>query len=156
MIRLDIPGWRTLELEQLLLDLNGTIALDGEILPGVAERLDALSACLSVYLVTADTQGRATETGEQLGIRLLRIGAGDEAGQKRALVQHLDAQRVVAIGNGANDVQLLSLAAVGIAVLGPEGLAVGTMQAADVVVSRIEDALDLLLYPGRLIATLRR
>jgi len=41
-------------------------------------------------------------------------------------------------------------------VLGPEGLAPTALQAAGVVVGRIEDALDLLLRPQRLIATLRR
>jgi soluble P-type ATPase len=51
---------------------------------------------------------------------------------------------------------MLSSAALGIAVLGPEGLAVEALRAAHVVVARIEDALDLLLHPQRLVATLRR
>jgi P-type E1-E2 ATPase len=137
------------------LDLNGTVALDGELLPGVAERLASLTASVTLHLITADTQGRAAEISEQLGIRLFRLTARDETGQKRALVERLGAARVVAIGNGANDAGMLSAAALGIAVLGPEGLASVTLRAADVVVGRIEDALDLLLYPRRLIATLR-
>jgi len=155
-IHLDIPGWESLELEHLVLDVNGTVALDGEVLPAVAERLTELSACLTIHLVTADTQGRAAEIAERLGVRLTCIEARDEAGQKRALVERLGAEQVVAIGNGANDAEMLAAAAVGIAVLGPEGLVTVTLQAADVVVGRIEDALDLLLRPQRLVATLRR
>jgi P-type E1-E2 ATPase len=155
-IHLDIPGWESLRLEHLVLDVNGTVALDGEALPGVAERLAALSAGLTTYLITADTHGRAAEIGERFGTQVLRIEARNEAGQKRALVERLGAERVVAVGNGANDAEMLAMAALGIAILGPEGLATVTVRAADLVVGRIEDALDLLLQPQRLVATLRR
>ena len=155
MIHLDIPGRGILELEDLVLDLNGTIALDGEVLAGVPERLAALSESLTVHLVTADTQGQAAMIAEQLGVRLVRVSPGDEAEQKRSLVERLGAERVVAVGNGANDAGMLQAAALGIAILGPEGLAVEALQAADVVAG-IHQALDLLLHPRRLVATLRR
>ncbi len=155
-IHLDIPGRESLELEYLVLDVNGTVTVDGEVLPGVAERLTAPPMNLVTYLVTADTHRRAAEIGAQLGAQLVRIEARGEAGQKRALVEQLGANRVVAVGNGANDAKMLAAAALGIAVLGPEGLAAVTLRAADVVVNRIEDALDLLLRPQRLVATLRR
>jgi P-type E1-E2 ATPase len=155
VICLDIPGRGILELEHLVLDLNGTIALDGEVLAGVPERLAALLEKLPVHLVTADTQGRAAVIAEQLQVRLVLVTPGDEAEQKRALVERLGAERVVAIGNGANDAGMLRAAALGIAVLGPEGLAVEALQAADVVAT-IHDALDLLLHPRRLVATLRK
>ena len=156
MIRLDIPGREILELEHLVLDLNGTIALDGEVLVGVPERLAALSESLAVLMVTADTQGRATAIAGQLGVGLVRVTPGDEADQKGTLVEQLGAERVVAIGNGANDAWMLRAAALGMAVLGPEGLAEEALRAADVVVASIHDALDLLLHPRRLVATLRR
>ena len=155
MICLDIPGRRFLELEYLVLDLNGTIALDGEVLAGVPQRLAALSESLTVLMVTADTQGQATAIAEQLRVELALVTPGGEAEQKRALVERLGAEQVVAIGNGANDVGMLQAAALGMAVLGAEGLAGEALQAADVVAS-IHDALDLLLHPQRLAATLRR
>lgn len=151
-----IPGQGVWQLEHLVLDLNGTIALDGELLAGVAARLAALAASLTIHLVTADTRGRAAEMAESLGLQLLRIRPDDEVGQKRALVEQLGAEGVVAIGNGANDAGMLAAAALGIAVLGPEGLATAALRTADVVVARIEDALDLLLHSQRLVATLRR
>jgi soluble P-type ATPase len=72
------------------------------------------------------------------------------------VVDGLGAGQVVAIGNGANDVDMLRTSALGIAVLGPEGLATPALLAADVVVASIDDGLDLLLQPKRLIASLRR
>ncbi len=155
-MQITIPGQGALVLKHLVLDLNGTVALDGEILPAVAERLAALSAHLTIHLVTADTHGRAAEMAERLKVQLARIEAGNEAGQKLALVERLGAEQVVAIGNGANDAEMLAAAALGIAILGPEGLAIAALRAADVAVARIEDGLDLLLHPQRLVATLRR
>jgi soluble P-type ATPase len=51
---------------------------------------------------------------------------------------------------------MLSAAALGIAVLGQEGLDPEALQAADLLVTQIADALDLLLHPQRLVATRRR
>ncbi len=155
MIRLEVPGRGTCQLEHLVLDLNGTVALDGQVIPGVDERVTALSAHLAVYLVTADTLGKGKETSARMGCRLVRIQPGHEASQKQALVERLGAGQVIAIGNGANDAQMLSAAALGIAVLGQEGLAAEAHQAADLLVGHITDAFDLLLYPQRLVATLR-
>jgi P-type E1-E2 ATPase len=156
LIRLEIPGWGACELEHLVVDLNGTVALDGQMILGVDHKVAVLSAHLAVHLVTGDTHGKAEETSQRLGGRLVRIKPGYEASQKQALVERLGAGQVAAIGNGANDVGMLSAATLGIAVLGREGLAVQTLQSADLVVGRIEDAFDLLLHPRRLVATLRR
>nr|MBN1229125.1 ATPase P [Anaerolineae bacterium] len=63
---------------------------------------------------------------------------------------------VVVIGNGGNDAGMLRVAAISIAVLDREGLNTESLQAADIVVTSALDALDLLLKPKRLVATLRR
>jgi len=128
VICLDIPGRGILDLKHLVLDLNGTIALDGEVLVGVPERLVALLEKLHIHLVTADTQGRAAVIAEQLQVKLVLMTPGDEADQKRALVERLGAERVVAIGNGANDAWTLQAAALEVAVLGSEGLAVEALR----------------------------
>ncbi len=157
MFTLDIPGHATLTLDHLVLDVNGTIALDGALLPGVAERLEALRPTLTLHLVTADTHGRQQEIDRALGLTATLLPAGiDQAEAKAALVRALGAARVAAIGNGANDALMLDEAALGICVLGPEGTALACLLQADVVVSSIADALDLLLHPRRLVATLRR
>jgi len=51
---------------------------------------------------------------------------------------------------------MLRLARLGIAAIQREGAALEAVQAADIVVHDVRDALDLLLEPRRLIATLRR
>jgi P-type E1-E2 ATPase len=156
MLTIEIPGYGRLALDHLALDLNGTLALDGEVLPGVAERLATLSPHLQIHLLTADTRERGAATAAALGIRLHRLTLGDEAAQKRAFVESLGAKKVAAVGNGANDAEMLTVAALGVAVSGPEGLAQAAWQNADLIVPDINAALDLLLHPQRLIATLRR
>jgi len=156
LLEIVIPSRDWLRLEHLVLDLNGTVALDGALLPGVQERVARLRRNLTVHLVSADTQGTLAAVAEGLGGVPHCLEPGDEAAQKAALVERLGADRVVAVGNGANDARMLERAALGIAVLGPEGLAVSCLQAADVLAPDILAALDLLLSPRRLVATLRR
>lgn len=155
MLEIAIPLRGVLRLEHLVLDVNGTIALDGQLIAGVSKRLDKLSERLGIWLVSADTQGTLAALAAPLKVQARRLQPGDEAAQKAELVAELGADRVVAIGNGANDVAMLRGAALGIAVLGSEGLALDCLNAADAMAPSIEDALDLLLRPRRLIATLR-
>jgi soluble P-type ATPase len=157
MLDLDVPGWQRLRLGHLVLDVNGTIARDGALLDGVEERLAALRGTLEPRLLSADTFGRLDAVAGRLGVVGERLRAGEpEAEQKARVVRRLGATGVVAIGNGANDAAMLGEAALAIAVLGPEGLARAALLEADVLVAHIEDALDLLLSPRRLVATLRR
>lgn len=156
MIQLSIPGREDLTLYHAVFDVNGTLATDGILIEGVAQQLEALAGHLDIHLLTADTHGRQAELDAQLGLTAHRIPAGQEREQKAAYVQNLGAQHVVAIGNGGNDVDMLQTAAIGIAVVGAEGLSVEAMIAADVLVPTVADGLDLLLKPKRLIATLRR
>jgi soluble P-type ATPase len=59
MIEIDIPGFGELSLEHLVLDYNGTLAIDGYPVPGIEFRLQALSERLKLHVVTADTFGSA-------------------------------------------------------------------------------------------------
>jgi P-type E1-E2 ATPase len=156
MIEIEIPGSSLLRLQHLVLDVNGTIAKDGQIIEGVAERLDALRAKLELHLVTADTHGEQEKIDKALRLAAFRIPAKDQAKAKSDYVERLGAAEVAAIGNGANDAAMLECAALGILVIGPEGAAVEALLKAKVVVSDIRTGLDLLLNPKRLIATLRR
>lgn len=62
---------------------------------------------------------------------------------------------ILCIGNGFNDIQMLDAAALRVAVLEWEGLRPALLPHADVLVSSVLDALDLLILPNRLRATLR-
>lgn len=145
-----------LRLEHVMLDVNGTMALDGKPIEGVAERLRLLAARVSVLAITAATHGRLAQLREALGVPVEVIERGREAEQKRDRVVSLGAGGVAAIGNGANDALMLQEAALGIVVLGPEGAARAAALAADVWAGDVREALDLLARPDRLVATLRR
>lgn len=153
MIQIDIPQRGILALEHAVFDINGTLAVDGDVVAGVTERLLALGELLSIHALTAGSHGNLKEIERTLGIPLKRISTGEE---KYQFVQQLGPSKVVAIGNGMNDVGMLRVAALGIAVLGGEGAATMAWQAADVLAIGPLDAIDLLLQPKRLIATLRR
>jgi len=157
MLSLDIPGRGVLEIRHLVLDVNGTIAEDGHIRPGVKERLTRLRRQLEIVMVTADTHGRQAALDNELELVATRLEPGKpEAPQKAALVRQLGAASTIAIGNGANDSEMLKEAAFGIAVLESEGTSLLAVQAADILSRSVTEALDLLLHPRRLVATLRK
>jgi soluble P-type ATPase len=156
VIEIDVPGVGRLELTHLVLDYNGTLALDGNLLEGVAPRLRSLSGVLRVVVVTADTFGRARAELGDLPCEVIVLERGNEGRAKADHLRSLGAGGAVAIGNGRNDEAMLAEAALGIAVVLNEGGAVATLSAADLVFTRITDALDALLHPKRLVAGLRR
>lgn len=156
MIELNIPGRGWLQLEHLVCDVNGTLAVEGQLPDGMVRALTVLRDRLTVHLLTADTYGRQERIDQQLNLKARRISPGDEAEQKEAYVRELGASHVAAIGQGANDARMLKAAAVGICILSAEGTAVETLLSADIVTANIFDALELLEKPLRLVATLRK
>lgn len=156
MIELTIPGRGLLRLRHLVLDMNGTVAIDGVLIEGLSKRIAALRDRLTIHVVTADTQGRQAILEQQLNLRAVRIQPENEADQKADYVRSLGAETVAAIGQGANDAAMLAAAGLGICVLSPEGVAVETLLSADLLVPNIHAAFDLLDKPLRIIASLRR
>jgi soluble P-type ATPase len=156
MIELSIPGRGVIQLEHLVCDVNGTLAVDGKLIDGVGRGLASLRDRLNVHLITADTHGRQALIDQQLNLKAIRIQAGEEAQQKAEFVRQLGADKVVAIGQGANDTLMLQEAILGFCILSPEGLCAQTLLAADLVVGDILTALDLLEKPLRIVASLRR
>jgi P-type E1-E2 ATPase len=154
MIVFEIPGRGRAEMEDLVLDLNGTLAVDGIIPEGVSARIHELAASLRVHVLTADTFGTAAGYAQE-GLQVQVLEPRDQVEAKADFVRELGASRTVAIGSGMNDEGMLREAALGIAVLGREGAAARAILAADLVVPSIEDGLDLLRFPRRLVASLR-
>lgn len=154
MIEVEIAGRGLLQIAHVVLDVDGTIALDGVLLPGMKERLALLDEYAEVHLLTADTYGTQAALDAELGLQATVIQQG--AVEKGAYVLALGAESVAVIGNGADDVAMFNAAALRIAVLGQEGLSAALLKSADVLVRDVNDALDLLLNPLRLVATQRR
>jgi P-type E1-E2 ATPase len=156
MIELTIPGREPLRLQHLVTDVNGTLAVDGILIDGLTKRINALRDRLEIHLLTADTHGRQVSIDEQLKLKATRVQPGNEAGAKAEFVRQLGADTVVAIGQGANDAEMLKAAALGICVMSQEGAAVETLVSADIVLPDIFSALDLFEKPLRIVASLRK
>ena len=156
MIELTIPGRGPLRIEHLVTDVNGTLAVDGVLIDGLAKRITSLRDRLEIHLLTADTHGRQAVIDELLKLKATRVQPGNEAITKADFVRELGVETVVAIGQGANDAEMLKVAALGICVMSKEGAAMETLVSADIIVPDIFAALDLLDKPLRIIASLRK
>lgn len=155
MIEIKVPGFGALKFMHLVLDYNGTIACDGKLIAGVDERIRQLAQDLRIHVLTADTFGSVRESLSQLPCIVSIIPGENQAEAKADYVADLGAENCVCVGNGRNDAVMLAAARLGIAVVQTEGCAGAAIMHADVLVRGILDALDLLLHPLRLVATLR-
>ena len=151
-IRREIPGARALELDHLLLDVNGTIANRAHLIEGVEDRIGRIRNQLEVHLLSADTLHNLDDTAARLGVAATRVTDGTE---KLDYAVELGPERCAAVGNGVNDVPMLEAVRLGIVVVGPEGAGGPTVRAADVVCVSILDAIDLLLEDDTTKSTLR-
>jgi len=155
VIEIDIPGYENLHLEHVVLDYNGTMAVDGKLIPGVKERLLDLAKKLKVHVLTADTFGRVVKELSDVPCKVYILRSGHEDIGKMNYVKELSTCNCVVIGNGRNDAMMLKSAALGIAVIQEEGASIQAITAADIVTTSILFALDLLANPLRIKATLR-
>ncbi|MEG6522349.1 HAD family hydrolase [Desulfotomaculum sp. 1211_IL3151] len=155
MISVEIPGIGQMQFYSLVLDFNGTIALDGYLEEDVLEQLNHLSSDLKIYVITADTFGRVVAECKDLNGEVVILQNHLGAQEKEDFINSIGAEHAVAIGNGVNDCLMLKKAALGIVIIGGEGASVKAVNAADIVVTDIRQALGLLLNTNRLKATLR-
>lgn len=152
-MKYDIPGLGELEIKTIILDLNGTISVGGQIVDGVKERLEKLKkARFRLVLFTGNTRGDASMIAEELSVEWMF--AGDSL-TKKNLSDELDPATCASIGNGLIDRELMQNVALGVAVLQAEGVHVKTLYACDLVIPSVNDALDLFIDSNRLIASLR-
>jgi soluble P-type ATPase len=135
-----------------VLDYSGTLSLEGSLLPGVMERLYELSRSIRITVLTADTFKKAKSQLKGLPVEVKVIRTGQE---KADFMRELEPERAIAIGNGRNDVPMMAIAGLSVAVIGSEGAAGELLRVADIVVADIHHALDLIINPLRLKATLR-
>jgi len=152
----NIPNYKNLEIKNIVCDYNGTIAKDGILLPEVGELFNKLQKHYALYVITADTFGTVQEQVEPFGCNIILLSSKNHTEEKANFIHSLDAEHSIALGNGNNDAAMLKAAALGIAILGDEGCSKETLFAADILCKSAKEALELLLYPKRLVATLRR
>jgi len=153
---IEIPHYKILNLKHLILDYNGTIAKDGVLIKEIRPLLHALSEHYRLHVITADTFGTVTGQLTDFNVSIKVLMSENHTREKALYLDEFEAESCVCIGNGNNDQEMLQHASLGIALIGDEGCSAQTLACADVVCTKIEDALSLLLNPKRLIATLRR
>ena len=154
MITIDIPGRDIITIEHLVLDYNGTVAEDGQLIDGVEERMRALKELVDIHVLTADTYGTVRAQCDPIGVHVETFPRAGAAECKLEIVQRLGSH-VMCVGNGFNDVLMFDAADLSVAVLEKEGTYAGLIAHADIVTRSIVDAFDLLIRTDRMRATLR-
>lgn len=155
MISLNIPGFKKLEIEHLVLDYNGTLALDGNLLPGVGKLLKELAEDVQIHVLTADTLGQCEEELSGLPVTIHIIEGSPEDQAKLNYIESLGCDKCACIGNGRNDRLILRFASLGIIISGAECMSMKAARTADLVATDITGALGLFTHPVRLLTTLR-
>lgn len=154
-ISVNIPAFKQIDIEHLICDFNGTIAVNGKLIDGVKDRLNKISESIQVHIITADTFGTVKNELEGINCKLVIISEGNQAEEKLNFLRSCGGNVSVCVGNGRNDKLMLKEAIIGIALIQDEGTFTETIISSDIVCKSINDALDLLLNPKRLIATMR-
>lgn len=83
MIGYEIPGRNYIEIENVVFDYNGTIAVNGSLIDGVKEKLLELKELLNVYIVTADTYGTVEEKCKGLGVEVITFPTDNAGASKK-------------------------------------------------------------------------
>ncbi len=153
MIRYEPKGVTPFELDTVVLDLNGTLSVNGQVPEGVREHVNKLKAFgFKIYLFSGDQRGTAEKIATDLGIDLQKAVNMEE---KADLTAKLNPEHTVSIGNARIDIGTFKNVKLRIGTLQAEGIHIEILKYIDVLVPSINDALDLLLNPDSLCATLR-
>ncbi|MBC3796171.1 HAD family hydrolase [Acetobacterium tundrae] len=156
MLVLDIPGYETIKVKNIVFDFNGTLAVDGVLVAGVNEKITALSERgVHLYVLTADTFGTAVRQCQNLPLDIHVFSQENISANKMQFVQTIGPETTITVGNGRNDLAMFEKSILSICIIGSEGCCAKSMNAADIIVSNPLDALELLLKNDRIVATLR-
>jgi P-type E1-E2 ATPase len=156
MLALSIPGFnQEISIQHLVLDFNGTLAVDGRLIKGVEEMLNRIANKMQVHVLTGDTFGTARNELKNVNCEITLLPKENQAMEKEKYIHCINPASVISIGNGRNDCAMLKLSAIGIIVIQKEGASAESLIAADVVCTDILSALELINNPLRLTATLR-
>jgi soluble P-type ATPase len=149
-----VPGHGVIELENVVLDLNGTLTESGEFVPGALDCLEALKAAgYRIYVLSGDTKGNLARTFQ--GFADIEAVLTKTAEDKRSFVESIGPERTVCVGNGNIDVEMFKVARLSLCTIQAEGATTKALLQADIVVTHIKHAAEILLDPEKLIATLR-
>lgn len=154
-MEITIPGTGTLDIKNIILDYNGTLAVDGILINGVKEIINELSGHFKIHVITADTFGGAESALSGANCTFTKIEPGNQTEAKLQFLIECGKNNTACIGNGKNDRYMLKESILGISVIQGEGVFTETLIMSDIVSPDILNALELFRNPKRLIATMR-
>jgi soluble P-type ATPase len=157
-IAIEIPGFGPQHVTTVVSDFTGTLSFGGLAAEGVKEKLKQLIELVELHVITADSFGTARDQLAGIAEPHLLTTARQDV-EKAAWVSRFSLSNVAALGNGNNDRLMLQRLKEGgglaIAVDNGEGCATDALLSSHLLVTGVAHALDLLLEPTRLKATLR-
>jgi soluble P-type ATPase len=156
MISIQRPGMESLDIHFVLIDFEGTLAMDGRVHPKAKDKVNLLSKRATITILTKSNREKVVETLRKMKAEILYVTEGDSSQQKLNVLQRLGPHQTAVIGNGLDDVRIMEQAGLGMCVIGKEGASAEAMAKADLVVTHVLDALDFLLKPLRQRAMLGR
>lgn len=155
MLVYEIPGRENIKIKNVVLDYNGTIAVDGKIIEGVKELLLKLKDHINIYVLTADTYGTVERECSGMDLKVLTFPKENAGESKRDIVKRLGGKRTICVGNGFNDIPMFKESILSIAVIEGEGTSGKLIVHADIVARSIIEALEIILNNDKIRATLR-
>lgn len=155
MILYEIPGRDNIEIENIIFDYNGTIAVDGKLIDGVKDLINKLSGSVDVYILTADTYGTVKKECIDINAKILTFPKENAGVSKEEIVKRLDGDKTICLGNGYNDILMFKEAILSIGIIEGEGASGKLLGHADIVVRSIIEGLEIMLNKNMIKATLR-
>ncbi len=156
MIKIDIPNFKVMYIENIVFDYNGTLAKDGFLETKTQEKLFEICEKYKVFVITADTFDTVRKELKDFKLEVFILSSTKHTDEKAKFIETLGKEKTIALGNGNNDEKMLENSIISISVIGEEGCSKKALIACDIVCKDIISAMDLLLHPKRLIATLRK
>lgn len=152
----DVPGYKSIKVKNVVFDFNGTIAEDGIMIEEIRGKIKELSnKDVNIFILTADTYGTVVKQSKDLPVTVEVFNKENSSEDKKRIVEKLGCDITAAIGNGRNDIEMFKKSTLSIAIIGKEGCFSKAIFEADIIVNNPVDAIDLLLKHNRIKATLR-
>ncbi len=144
-----------LTLKYLLLDYTGTLSEHGKLMNCIKEKIQQLSGKFEkIFVLTADTFGTAERELKGLPVEVKILKHPSSEG-KIEVVKKLGGEFCVSVGNGNNDIEMLKLTKLSLAVINKDGCHAKLIGVADILFKSTCDALDAISEPKVLISLLR-
>jgi len=148
------PHGEILEINTIVLDLNGTLSVRGKIEESTKELIRQLKELnYRLVLISGDIRGSAKQIADELGLELYLGKTSDE---KATQMQQFDKTKTAAIGNARIDIGTFENAALSIATIQAEGIHTGVLKYVDILTPSIDDALRLFMDKKSMEGTLRK